>query len=114
MAPGGNGKAGQSCLRIAADWPGGGHVDETIKYGEMALLPLGVGEKVKAKLEPVRPFDLGEGKGQSREIELEGGTVGIILDCRGRPLNLPTDEDARIAALRRWLGALGVDPGYGD
>jgi len=114
VTPIGNGKAGQSCLKIVADWPGGGHVDETIKYGEMALLPLGVGEKVQAKLEPVRPFDLGEGKGQSREIELEGGTVGIILDCRGRPLNLPTDEDARIAALRRWLGALGVYPGYGD
>jgi uncharacterized protein (TIGR01319 family) len=114
VAPTGNGKAGQNCLKLSADWPGRGPIEETVKYGDMALLPLGVDEKVRARLEPVRPFDAGEGKGQSRELELEGGVVGVILDCRGRPLHLPTDEDARVAALRRWLGALRVYPGYGD
>ncbi|MGD8718055.1 MAG: glutamate mutase L [Candidatus Zixiibacteriota bacterium] len=110
----GNGKKGQACLRISGEWPGKGHIEEEIKYGEMALLPLGVGEKIKVKLDPVRPFDIGEGKGQAREVEIEGGSVGVIVDCRGRPLELPEDETARVEALGRWLSALGAYPGYGD
>lgn len=114
VAPSGLGRAGQTCLRLTADWPGQGHVSEEIKFGEMALLPLGVGQKVKARLDPVRPFDLGAGKGQAIEAELEGGVVGVIFDCRGRPLNLPTDETARVDALTRWLSALKIYPGYGN
>jgi uncharacterized protein (TIGR01319 family) len=114
VAPIGNGKKGQACLRISGEWPGKGHIEEEIKYGEMALLPLGVGEKIKVKLDPVRPFDIGEGKGQAREVEIEGGSVGVIVDCRGRPLELPEDETARVDALNRWLSALGAYPGYGD
>jgi uncharacterized protein (TIGR01319 family) len=113
VAPVGNGKIGHTCLKVEAEWPGRGAVEEEIKYGEMALLPLAVGEKVRARLDPVRPFDLGHGKGQALEAELEGGVVGVIFDCRGRPLNLPTDEAARVDALERWLGALDVYPGYG-
>jgi len=113
VAPIGNGKAGQTCLKVSGTWPGRGPLEEEIKYGEMALVPLGVGEKVRLKLDPVRPFDLGHGKGQSIEVELEGGVVGVIFDCRGRPLRLPEDETARVEALRRWLTALNVYPGYG-
>jgi uncharacterized protein (TIGR01319 family) len=113
VAPVGNGKIGHTCLKVAAEWPGLGAVEEEIKYGEMALLPLAVGEKVRARLDPVRPFDLGHGKGQALEAELEGGAVGVIFDCRGRPLHLPTDETARVDALERWLGALDIYPGYG-
>jgi uncharacterized protein (TIGR01319 family) len=113
VAPVGNGKKNQTCLRVTADWPGRGHLTEEIKYGEMARVPLAVGEKVKAKLDPVRPFDLGQGKGQGIEAELEGGVAGVIFDCRGRPLNLPEDETARVDALQRWLAALDVYPSYG-
>jgi len=110
VAPAGTGKAGQSCLKLTAEWPGKGHLAEEFKCGEMALLPLGVGQKVKARLEPVRPFDLGQGKGAAVEAELEGGVVGVIIDCRGRPLVLPADETARVNSLQRWLTALNIYP----
>ncbi|UCH78743.1 MAG: glutamate mutase L, partial [Candidatus Coatesbacteria bacterium] len=113
VAPIGNGKAGQTCLKVTGTLPGRGPLEEEIKYGDMALLPLGVGEKVRLKLDPVRPFDLGPGKGQALEAEVEGGVVGVIIDCRGRPLRLPENETARVEALQRWLGALNVYPGYG-
>jgi uncharacterized protein (TIGR01319 family) len=114
VAPVGNGKKGQTCLKITADWPGRGHVAEEVAYGEMARLPLAVDERVKVRLEPVRPFDLGQGKGQAFEAELEGGVAGVILDCRGRPLNLPQDETARVDALQRWLAALDIYPDHGS
>jgi hypothetical protein len=114
VAPVGNGKTGHTCLKITADWPGRGHVEEEIKYGEMARLPLAVDEKVKARLEPVRPFDLGHGKGQGIDATLEGGVAGVIFDCRGRPLELPEDETARVDALQRWLAALDIYPDHGS
>jgi len=33
--------------------------------------------------------------------------VGVVIDARGRPLNLPVDENARAEALRNWLWELG-------
>lgn len=112
FAPIGTGKAGQTALKITAEWPGRGHMSEEIKFGEAVLLPLGVGEKVMAKLEAGRGFHLGMGRGQSADMELEGGVVGVIIDCRGRPLNLPTEENARVDSLTRWLTAVNAYPNF--
>ncbi|HXH62315.1 MAG TPA: hypothetical protein VNI20_13290, partial [Fimbriimonadaceae bacterium] len=57
---------------------------------------------------PARSFDVGEGKGRPVTKKLEGGTVGIIIDGRGRPFNLPTDATERTAKLREWLEAMGL------
>lgn len=112
VAPLGNGKAGQTCLRVSGDWPGRGHIDEEIKYGEMVLLPLGVGQKARVKLETSRPFRLAEERRGGTEAELEGGVVGVIFDCRGRPLHLPSEETARVEALTRWFKSLQEYPTY--
>ena len=36
----------------------------------------------------------------------EGGVVGVLIDCRGRPLQLPRSEEARVAKLREWMAAV--------
>jgi len=36
--------------------------------------------------------------------------VGLLLDGRGRPLQLPTDHNARAAALTKWFNAVGLYP----
>jgi hypothetical protein len=36
--------------------------------------------------------------------------VGIIIDARGRPLELPTDRSERVRKLTEWNDALGVYP----
>jgi len=110
VAPVGNGKTGQTCLKLSGEWPGLGTLQEEIKYGEMKLLPLGVDQKVTVKIDIARPFHLAEAKREGTEYELEGGVVGVIFDCRGRPLRLPADEGPRVAALQRWLAALNVYP----
>ncbi|MDP2807446.1 MAG: methylaspartate mutase, partial [bacterium] len=87
----------------------GSKVDESIKAGEMKLIPLGV-EKVKAQIIPAKQFDIGAGKGKELEAILEGGTVGVIIDGRGRPLLLPTDKNERIRKLNEWNQALNIYP----
>jgi hypothetical protein len=78
----------------------------------MKLLPLGVGQAATAELIPERGFDCEIGRGKRMEnVKLEGGMVGIIIDCRGRrPFNLPADKKARIDALNRWADALNIYP----
>ena len=112
VAPAGDAKKGSEMLQYRIDLPDG-PVSGKLTFGEIKLLKLGLDErdlpmKAKAVLELPRNLDLGRGKGTNIETELSGGVVGIILDGRGRPFNLPTDQKERIEALTRWMIELGV------
>ena len=103
ISPVGVGKAGETCVRVKGDG-----VDLDLKYGSMAVIPLGRGEFKELTVSPGRNFDVGAGKGRPVTAKLEGGTVGVIVDARGRPFALPEDKDQRIAKLREWLEAMGL------
>lgn len=103
IAPVGQGKEGEPCLTIEYNGK-----SETFKVGEIRVLPMGVGETMEVVLKPTRGFDVGSGKGRSREVRLEGGVVGIIVDARGRPLQLPSDDALRRRKLIEWLIAFGL------
>ncbi len=87
-------------------WPGGKVTEEEILPGSLKLIPLGTGETVRAEIRPARSVDVGAGRGVRVTEDLEGGEVGLILDGRGRPLELPEDDAARRQALVRWAKAL--------
>jgi uncharacterized protein (TIGR01319 family) len=103
VAPVGQGKEGEPCLTI--DYNG---KSETFRYGELRVLPMGVGEALHATIKPARGFDVGAGKGRPVEATLEGGVVGIVVDTRGRPLQLPADDATRRQKLIAWMTALGL------
>lgn len=103
VAPVGQGKEGEPCLTIEFNGK-----SETFRYGELRVLPLGVGETIEATLKPARGFDVGAGKGKPVEATLEGGVVGIVVDTRGRPLQLPQDNTQRRQKLIEWMSALGL------
>ncbi len=111
IAPVGTAKDGDDCLEIALEMPDGSKQTRSVKFGEMLLIPLDVNEKAKATIHPTRRFDVGAGRGKTIHVELTGGVAGIIVDCRGRPLNLPQDKDERVRKLRAWNKALDVYPG---
>ncbi|MCX7994011.1 MAG: glutamate mutase L [Fimbriimonadales bacterium] len=103
VAPVGQGKEGEPCLTIEFNGK-----NETFRYGELRVLPLGVGETLQATLRPARGFDIGAGKGKPAEATLEGGVVGVVVDARGRPLQLPQDDATRRQKLLEWMSALGL------
>ncbi|MEZ5358637.1 MAG: glutamate mutase L [Candidatus Zixiibacteriota bacterium] len=115
IAPSGEIKKGGSVMKYSINLPSG-PVSGELQAGEMKLYQLGLDEKglpkkAKAVFEPHKGLDLGAGKGHKVEAEVSGGVVGIILDGRGRrPLNLPTDNNERIAALKRWMTELNIYP----
>jgi uncharacterized protein (TIGR01319 family) len=114
VAPAGDAKKGGEMLSYRIDLPTG-QVSGKLEFGELKLLDLGLGPddqplKAKAVLEPARHMDIGRGKGSNVEMVLSGGVVGLILDGRGRPFELPTDHSERIAALRKWMVELCAYP----
>jgi hypothetical protein len=61
-------------------------------------------------LRPAKSADIGGGAGVAVTREVQGGVVGLMLDGRGRPLQLPADQQARVAALTKWFDAVGLYP----
>ncbi|MFV0442398.1 MAG: glutamate mutase L [Planctomycetaceae bacterium] len=109
IAAKGIGKPGKLCFRfqIRGDSL---NVQGELTVGEMQLLRLRLGATATVTVEPARGFDLGAGSGQRVEREVRGGLVGLILDARGRPLELTADREQGRAALTRWVEQLELYP----
>ncbi|MFV1958075.1 MAG: methylaspartate mutase, partial [Planctomycetota bacterium] len=116
IAPVGEGKPGKTCLEVEIDLPGGAPVQRSFAYGDVAVLPFPHGSgKARAVLHPARGFDMGAGPGKEITTEIEGGTAGILVDCRGRrPFKIPEDESERVAWIQRWTAALDAYPALDD
>lgn len=82
--------------------------NHSVKYGEIKVIPCGRNEFKELTITPHKLLDVGAGKGKAITQKFEGGTVGIIIDARGRPFSLPTEVAERVAKLREWLGAMGL------
>ena len=109
IAPTGQAKKGSSCLEISVNMPSG-IVEDTIPAGELKLYEVGMDEVVQVKIQPNRHFDAGAGNGQVVETEVRGGVVGLVIDTRGRPLEMSADTVQSVEDLKTWLQTLDVYP----
>jgi len=110
VAPVGTGKEGAKCVHVRVTKADGKESEARVEFGNIAILPLGVGESAQAVINPERGFDVGAGGGKALEARVEGGLVGVIIDCRGRPLALADDDRTRMEAHRKWAVQLDAYP----
>ncbi len=110
ISPVGVGNAGEACLSVEISLPGSPPVVQDVPYGELRLYPLELGETASVRLHPSRRFDIGAGRGTAVEAEVIGGVVGLVIDTRGRPLEIPTDSAERVTQLTKWQAALDAYP----
>ncbi|UCC79796.1 MAG: glutamate mutase L [Candidatus Zixiibacteriota bacterium] len=108
-------KEGREMMEYKIELPDGKVEEGKIIYGQMKLIKLGFGEDglpltAKATLRPDRHYDLGRGRGNTVHADLSGGVVGIILDGRGRPFDLPIDPKTRVSKLKEWMLELDIYP----
>jgi uncharacterized protein (TIGR01319 family) len=115
VAPVGTGKDGDPCVRVVG--PG---VDVTVPCGEIRVLPMNPGPNDTLTVEPAKNFDVGAGKGKPVTVRsfdcadrpsgsnLIGGTVGLIVDTRGRPFQINLNDPNRISKLQSYLKAFGL------
>jgi uncharacterized protein (TIGR01319 family) len=112
VAPIGQGKDGEKCAEYQITFDGSRKPESgTLAFGDIILISLEEKSRAHVTMKPARQVDLGEGKGTPVTREARGGAVGLILDGRGRPLQLPGDARTRVAALTRWHQAVGLYPG---
>jgi len=110
IAPSGMTREGKEVMEYEINFPNGKIENGVLKFGEVKLFSLGIGETAIFKGRPAKGFDLGKAKGANVEQEIWGGTVGIMLDGRGRPLELPDDDSHRVQKLIEWFTAWKVYP----
>jgi len=103
---------GKEIANLTIKMPGGEIIEKSIEYGTVTKIPLPPGEFADIEGRVNQPFTLTTKRGSDRRIEaqVEGGAVGILIDARGRPIDIPEDEEARIKKLKEWLVALDAYP----
>jgi uncharacterized protein (TIGR01319 family) len=79
-----------------------------LRAGDIETIPLGPNEYREALLIPAHGINVGAGNGKPLQARLKGGTVGVILDGRGRPICLDSSHEARKQQMLRWYDALGI------
>ncbi len=102
VTPVGQWKPGKTAVYIRGKTNRGREIDIEVPFGELVMIELGPDESVRVHISPAKGLDMGEGHGRTVERVLYGGVVGLIVDTRGRPLELHRDTPGRVENLNRW------------
>jgi hypothetical protein len=78
-----------------------------VKQGSLEALPLALGQPARLSLQPLHRADVGFGPGRAHTMTVDGGALGVVIDARGRPLQLPSDAVRRRELFKKWLWTLG-------
>ncbi|MFC1565988.1 glutamate mutase L [Candidatus Neomarinimicrobiota bacterium] len=113
IAPVGKSKPGKIILTLELTLPDGNAIRHELKTGELIKIDAPY-EPMKAKLTPSRNMDIGAGKGEIINTKIYGGQTGILLDGRGRPLELPVIDSERIAKLHEWSKVVNEYPDFNN
>jgi uncharacterized protein (TIGR01319 family) len=117
IAPVGTAKEGEPCVRVH-----GSGLDVSVPFGEIKVIPYSEWQGDSLTIEPAKNFDVGAGKGKPETAKrfdtnkgnrdhttnLIDGTVGLIIDTRGRPYQIDLNTPGRIEKLRKSLTAFGL------
>lgn len=108
VAPVGEAKPGDTVLKMKVCYDNGSELEVEVRYGELEILPLPVGQEAVLELSPRRGFEVGVGmKGKGGKRRVSGGLAGLIIDARGRPLRLPPEPEQRREQMQKWLREAG-------
>ncbi len=110
IAPIAQGKQGASCVQYEIGLPDGTQ-SGTLNIGDLLHFPLEADQEAHITLQPERNTDAGVGPGRELNATVKGGTAGLILDGRGRPIVFAENRPERTDQISRWSEVLGLYPG---
>lgn len=110
VIPFGDMQPGQLAVRVGVEYSNGRQLTVDVIAGSIEVVPLRLNEQALLTLFPAPGVDVGLGPGERARAaeEIDGGLVGLIIDARGRPLVLPSDDTERQARLLQWAQVLGA------
>jgi hypothetical protein len=78
-----------------------------IKHGELYMIPLPMGKAADLYVQPMPNINIGLGQGRGGWVRrVVGGAFGLIIDARGRPVQVPTSCNRRLESIQAWEAAL--------
>jgi hypothetical protein len=87
----------------------GGRLEADVKFGSLELIPLGEGEKAEVEIRGGRGVTWGgEIKGNMFKREVQGGTVGLMIDARGRPVPVLDNAERQREKIQEWMWEAGA------
>jgi hypothetical protein len=101
------GSYGDQVLRARLSYADGTEARAEVKFGGLEILPLPNGQTARLSLQPFHRADAGLGSGKSGTVTVTGGALGVVIDARGRPLQIPSDPVRRRELMKRWSYAVG-------
>lgn len=96
---------GSQVLRIRVQYQSGHEATVDINQGNIHLVPIPPGQKARVFIDPLQKANIGFGPGKGTSIQVVGGLFGLVVDARGRPLEIPKDPAKRRSLLLKWQGA---------
>jgi uncharacterized protein (TIGR01319 family) len=103
---------GKEIGTLSIKMPDGRVLKKQIEYGTIQKIELGEGKTAVIEGSVASPFSLTTTDGSNRRFTatVEGGVVGVLIDARGRSIDLPADDEARRMKLREWFSGLEAYP----
>lgn len=104
------GRSGHPALRVRLHrigWPPAEVVE--VRAGSLTVLPLGRDERGEIEIDLIGSASLGGHRGTRLRAEVSGGALGVIVDARDDPIQLPSRPGDRRAVLGGWRDALRRD-----
>ena len=99
----GRSRPGDIVLQVQLETRNLGTLEVEVPAGALEVLTLPAGEVAVMILTPAEKIDVGFGRGVSKKMRISGGSIGLVIDARGRPLPIPSDAEARRNLRQRWL-----------
>lgn len=115
IAPKGVANEGEEVMKVGVKALDENVIEKDITFGGLEVIPLENGKRAEVKIILAgRNFNIGRGAGKSLTAIVKGGSVGLVIDARGRPLSIPRDKEKRIAKLVEWGKVLNAYPRFTD
>ena len=107
VVPVGKGQPGQPVLNVTLNSDLDTKLEVEVMYGTIEVIPLEPSDKTEVLLTPNGRFDIGLGAGKAQKFTADSGSVGLIVDARGRPLTFPDNDEERQELVRKWIWDVG-------
>jgi hypothetical protein len=103
-------RKGQAAVKVSITTVKGETEKFTVHGGELWVYPLSIGVHAVVRLSVARGLSV---RGRHRlKLDVDGGTAGLIIDARGRPLPLATSLKALSVQIPEWYAQATGNPAF--
>lgn len=108
----GDASLGNAAVAVEVHPAGASVIEREVTAGSMDVIQWDADAEAEVRIWPAPEFDAGLGYGRPVHLRapLVAGSIGLVIDARGRPLVWPDAPDARQAWVAQWHRALNAYP----